>query len=78
MAKSFEDQMREGDGIEYQPCVVTDFSKLNIKDGVINYKLYLQDGTFMPMTIKDSYKNRLFVSWVQIHDRYTNPPKDVA
>jgi hypothetical protein len=56
--------------IEYQSSKITDFSKLNIRDGVIHYRLYDQEGNFTPMTVKDTYANRLFVSWVQIHDRY--------
>jgi hypothetical protein len=47
-----------------------DFSKLRIVDGVIHYKLYQQDGSMVDMTVKDTHSNRLFVSWVQIHDRY--------
>jgi hypothetical protein len=48
-----------------------DFSRLNISDGVIHYRLYRQDGTFQPMTCRDTQSNRLFVSWVQKFDRYT-------
>ena len=48
-----------------------DFSKLDIRDGVIHYQIYQQDGSLQPMTVRDSYEMRLFVSWVQIHDRYT-------
>ena len=62
--------MTKKDEIEYEPCKITDFSKLDIRDGIIHYKLYDQEGRFTPMTIRDSYSNRLFVSWVQIHDRY--------
>lgn len=58
------------DEIEYEKCDIHDFSKLNIKDGVIHYKLYNQEGGFVNMTVKDTLSNRLFVSWVQIHDRY--------
>jgi hypothetical protein len=50
---------------------IRDFSKLNIRDGVIHYRLYQQDGTMVAMTVRDTYSMRLFVSWVQIHDRYT-------
>jgi hypothetical protein len=42
--------------------------KLIIKEGVIYYKIRLQDGTFMPMSVKDTKSMRLFVEWVQIHD----------
>lgn len=59
------------EGIEYVPMPLTDFSKLNIANGVIHYRLYGQDGSFVPMTLMDNYSNRLFVSWVQKFDRYT-------
>ncbi len=42
--------------------------KLNIRDGVIFYKLRQQDDSFIEMTIKDTPHNRRFVAWVQIHD----------
>ena len=42
--------------------------KLNIRDGVIHYFIYQQDGSKQPMTCRDSQHNRMFVSWVQIHD----------
>lgn len=71
-----EDYYTKSDkGVEYTPSKITDFSKLKIKDGKIYYKLYAQDGTFIPMTCEDTYSNRLFVSWVQIHDRYTKHNK---
>lgn len=50
---------------------IRDFSKLDIRDGVIHYRLYQQDGSLQPMTVKDTYSNRLLISWIQIHDRYT-------
>ena len=50
---------------------LNDFSKLRIESGVIHYRLYRQDGTFQPMTCRDTQSNRLFVSWVQKFDRYT-------
>lgn len=50
---------------------LTDFSKLDIRDGVIHYRLYQQDGALQPMTVKDTYEMRLLVSWIQAHDRYT-------
>jgi hypothetical protein len=56
--------------IEWEPCKITDFSKLDIRDGLIHYRLYDQEGNFTSMTVKDTHSNRLFVSWVQIHDRY--------
>lgn len=43
-------------------------AKLTIRDGVIFYKIRAQDGSFIPMTIRDSRESRLFVAWVQIHD----------
>ena len=61
--------------IEYQSCRITDFSKLTIRDGVIYYELYQQDGKLVPMTIADTYENRLFVSYVQVCDRYTVGPE---
>lgn len=61
--------------IEYEPCALRDFSKLKIVDGVIHYRLYQQDGSMVNMTVRDTYSNRLFVSWVQVHDRYTPPPR---
>lgn len=45
-----------------------DPSKLDIRNGVIYYKIRQQDGSFISMTVADSLSMRLFVSWVQIHD----------
>lgn len=50
---------------------VRDFSKLRLEAGIIHYKLYTQDGKMVDMTVKDTLSNRLLVSWIQIHDRYT-------
>lgn len=61
---------KDEEGIEYVPNKLDDFSKLNIRDGVIHYRLYDQGGKFVPMTVKDTYSNRLLISWIQIHDRY--------
>ena len=47
---------------------VKDTSKLDIRDGIIHYKIRQQDGKFTPMTVRDTPSNRLFVQWVQIHD----------
>ncbi len=47
---------------------MVDLAKLDIRNGVIHYKIRQQDGSFVPMTIKDTTSNRYFVSWVQIHD----------
>jgi len=63
--------IKDEEGIPYESCRITNFDKLDIRDGVIHYKLYNQEGDLTPMTIKNTYENRLFVSWVQIHDRYT-------
>ena len=54
---------------------LVDESRLNIGDGVIYYKLYGQDGKFIPMVVRDTPDMRRFVSWVQIHDRYTGVAK---
>jgi len=48
--------------------------RLTIRDGAIHYRLYQQDGSMQEMTCPDTRSNRLFVSWVQAHDRHT--PKD--
>lgn len=48
---------------------IYDISKLNIRDGAIHYRLYQQDGSMVAMTTRDTPSNRLFVSWIQIHDR---------
>lgn len=48
-----------------------DFNKLDIRNGIIHYAIYQQDGSLQPMTVRDSFEMRLFVEWVQIHDRYT-------
>ncbi len=48
---------------------INDFSKLDLRDGVIHYALYQQDGAMQPMVCADTLHNRRFVSWVQIHDR---------
>lgn len=56
--------------MQFAKSNVHDFSKLVIRDGVIHYRVYQQDGSLLPMTCKDTLSNRLFVSWVQIFDRY--------
>lgn len=45
-----------------------DPQKLDIRDGWIFYKVRQQDGAFQQMEVRDTYSNRLFVSWVQTHD----------
>lgn len=45
-----------------------DLSKLKIINGLIYYKIRQQDNSFIEMNCKDTLSNRLFVSWVQIHD----------
>jgi len=54
----------------WPPSDLTDFSKLNIRDGKIHYFLYQQDGTKQSMSLPDTYDNRLYVSWFQMHDRH--------
>lgn len=49
---------------------LTDWSKLRIVDGVIYYRIYLQDGSMQAMTAIDNFHNRQCVAWIQIHDRY--------
>ncbi len=56
------------------PGDLRDFSKIDIRDGVIYYKLYQQDGSFQQMTCADTYDNRMNVSWMQIHDRDQSAP----
>lgn len=51
------------------PLALNDFSKLHLRDGRIDYFLYRQDGTRQPMNCADTPSNRLFVSWMQQHDR---------
>lgn len=46
-----------------------EWAKLRIESGTIRYKLYQQDGSMQEMTCPDTQSNRLFVSWVQAHDR---------
>jgi len=48
---------------------VNDWSKLDIRDGVIHYRIYQQDGSMQSMTAPDTMHNRQIVSWIQIHDR---------
>lgn len=56
--------------LEIEPQAM-DFTRLDIRDGAIHYRLYAQDGRFVPMTAIDTRDNRIFVSWLQRHDRYT-------
>lgn len=46
-----------------------DAARLDIRDGAIHYSLYQQDGSMQAMTCPNTFANRLFVSWVQAHDR---------
>jgi hypothetical protein len=46
-------------------------ARLDVRDGHIHYRLYQQDGSMQAMSCRDTPSNRLFVSWVQAHDRYT-------
>lgn len=63
--------------VKFKPerCSHYDHSKLRIGDGVIHFSLFQQDGSLQPMTMPDNYQNRCYVSWFQIHDRYTPRPK---
>lgn len=56
--------------MDYERCDLTDASKLVIKDGVIHYHLYQQDGSRQPMSMTDTFHNRMLVAWMQVHDRY--------
>ena len=56
----------------FEKCDIRNSSKLNISNGAIHYKMYLQTGDMIDMSLEDTLENRLFVSWVQIHDRYTD------
>jgi len=47
---------------------ITDFSKLRIIGKWIHYKIRQQDGSWQLMTANNIYENRIFVSWLQIHD----------
>lgn len=47
---------------------LVDLSKLRLTDGAILYKVRQQDGTFQAMQCPDTTSNRLFVSWLQVHD----------
>jgi hypothetical protein len=51
-------------------------AKLEIRDGVIHYRIYQQDGSLQPMKCPDTLPNRLYVSWFQAHDRHT--PREAA
>lgn len=48
-----------------------EFPKLDIRNGVIHYKLYRQDGTLQLMETKDTLDNKFIVDWIQQFDRYT-------
>lgn len=50
---------------------LNDPSHLRIEGDTIHYRIYAQDGTFIPMTIRDTPHNRRFVAYVQVFDRYT-------
>lgn len=54
---------------------IRDFSKLRIgidpgssDYGKIKYFIYQQDGSKQWMECRDTLSNRLFISWMQIHD----------
>lgn len=50
---------------------ISDHTKVKAHDGVIDFILLQQDGTKQSMTCKDTPANRMYVSYIQIHDRYT-------
>jgi hypothetical protein len=41
---------------------------LDTRNGAIHYKLRLQCGGFIKMTVKNTKSMRMFVEWVKIHD----------
>lgn len=55
---------------DFPKCDLQDFSKLKIEKGVIHLQVYGQDGKLAPLPLKDTPMNRLYASWVQIHDRW--------
>lgn len=74
MARTQEDDITEHTFVRLSDLIerrmVDDLSKLKIIDGRIHFFLYQQDGTKQPMDIEDTHRNRMAVSWFQIHDRY--------
>lgn len=48
---------------------INDFSKLKIIDGKIHTFIYQQDGSKQEMIYEDTFRNRCFVSFLQIHNR---------
>ena len=50
---------------------LNDPSHLRIEGDTIHYKIYAQDGSFIPMTVRDTPHNRRLVAYIQIFDRYT-------
>lgn len=48
--------------------LLVDLAKLDIRNGVIHYKIRQQDDSFVEMTLPDTLHWRRFVAWVQIHD----------
>lgn len=42
---------------------------LDIRDGVIHYKLHDQEGNLRPATCKHTKMNELFVVWARKYDR---------
>lgn len=51
--------------------ITHDWSKLRINDGAIEFFLYMQDGSKVPWRVADTFPNRLFVNWLQVHDSPT-------
>jgi hypothetical protein len=46
-------------------------ARLDIRGGRIHYRLYQQDGSMQAMDCSDTLDNRVLVSWMQAHNRYT-------
>jgi len=52
--------------------LLIEHGRWDIREGVIHYRIYQQDGTPQEMTCADTSHNRQFVSWVQAYDRWPN------
>lgn len=55
--------------LTYDPNSLEPTRPLDIRDGVIHYHLYDQNGDLKPATCADTTSNRLFVVWVRKFDR---------
>lgn len=58
------------DARSFERCNPFDFSKLRIIGDRIHYRIYQQDGSMQAMDCADTRSNRIFVSLLQIHDRW--------